>query len=232
MIQDLDILKQIQEWDKEIYALREALAGLPHQLELAREEVERQRERFAKCEEDLRKLQLKQKEKEIELQTKEDNVKRYEAQLMQVKTNKEYSSLQAEIRSLKADNSILEEGLIELIDEVEMLEKKTREEDKELKVKEELFQREAKAVEERTKSIHVNVSELERQKNEKIKSVDLEIAALYEQVVRNKRGVALIQVHGETCPACQMQLRPQVLNELKLKEKIVICENCSRLLYE
>jgi len=76
------------------------------------------------------------------------------------------------------------------------------------------------------------IESLARQKNEKIKEVNQEIAALYEQIVRNKRGVALVQVQGETCPACQMQLRPQMLNELKLKEKIVICENCSRLLYE
>ena len=76
------------------------------------------------------------------------------------------------------------------------------------------------------------IEALAKQKSEKIKEVKPEIASLYEQIVRSKRGLALVQVEGEDCPACQIQLRPQVINEVKLKENIVVCENCSRILCE
>ena len=58
-----------------------------------------------------------------------------------------------------------------------------------------------------------------------------EIASLYERIVEKKHGLALVKVEGEVCPACQMQLRPQVVNEIKMKEAIIVCDNCSRILY-
>ena len=115
MAQDLTILKEIQEWDKEIYSCREALEESPLELDQVKQELEEAQAILDERLEALQKLQLQQKEKEVELETKEENVKKYEGQLSQIKTNKEYTSLQIEIKSLKADNSLLEEAIIEFI---------------------------------------------------------------------------------------------------------------------
>ena len=83
----------------------------------------------------------------------------------------------------------------------------------------------------KAKEIDGKINALEKQRGEKIKTVNPEIASLYEQIVVKKRGLALVKVADEVCPACQMQLRPQVVNEVKLKERIILCDNCSRILY-
>lgn len=226
------ILNEVQETDRNIYALRDELEVLPEEVAVLQQRVEAMRKDFRKKEEELKKIQLKQKEQEVELQTKEENVKKYQAQLTQVKTNKEYTALQAEINSLKADNSMLEEKIIEFFDTVDANGKETDRLKGMLTAEERALQEKTKEVEEKKAKLKNQISELEKKKSEQIKNVNPEIAALYEKIVKLRNGLALVQVQGDTCPACQIQLRPQVLNELKLKEKIVVCENCSRILFE
>lgn len=231
MVQDIFVLKEIQEWDLEIYSLKETLNEIPLQLEESSRELERERAAFTEIQSSLQKLQLKQKEKEGELTAQEANIKKYEAQLTQVKTNKEYSSLQAEIVGLKADNSILEEAIIVLIDQVEAEQAQLRDLQKKLDEKKAAFEAKKKELESKAAEIREQVNVLSQKRNEKIKQVDPEIASLYDRVVSRKQGLAMVKVDGENCPACQMQLRPQVMNEIQLKEKLVVCESCSRILY-
>lgn len=231
MQQDLELLQEIQEWDKEIYSLLEISKDIPRNLEELNREVGVQRSLLKKFQEEVKSAQLKQKEKEGELATKEQNIKKLDAQLSQVKTNKEYASLQSEINSLKADNSLLEEEIILLFDQVEEVQKRADEQKKKVEVIEASFKQKEQELQEQVKELAKKIEALKQQKQNKIKLVNSEIASLYEQIVTKKHGLALVKVEGEVCPACQIQLRPQVVNEIKMREKVIICENCSRILY-
>src|SRR3989338_9524733 len=72
-------------------------------------------------EDGLKTIQVKRKEKEVDLASKETTMKKYNLQLMSVKTNKEYTSLQNEIEGLKADNSVLEEEILNFMEEIDSL---------------------------------------------------------------------------------------------------------------
>jgi len=54
---------------------------------------------------------------------------------------------------------------------------------------------------------------------------------LYLKIYKRNSGIALSPVSEEFCSLCHMRIRPQVINELKGKEKIILCENCGRILY-
>ena len=231
MEQDLKVLQEIQEWDKEIYSLLGISEEIPQAFAEVNREVEAERALLRSLQEGMKSVQLKQKEKEGQLAAKEENVKKYQTQLTQIKTNKEYSSLQSEINSLKADNSILEEEIIQLIDQVEALQKKVDEQKKKVESNEVRLKEKQKEFEEKSNELRLRIETLKTQKREKMKQVNPEFASLYEQIVTKKHGLALVKVEGEVCPACQIQLRPQVVNEIKMKEKIIICDNCSRILY-
>ena len=231
MDQDLKLLQEVQEWDKDIYSFMELLEAIPKNLAEVTREVETERAILKKFQDELKVIQLKQKEKEGLLSTKEENIKKLDGQLGQVKTNKEYSSLQAEINSLKADNSILEEEIIRLFDQVEEVQKRVESQKKKVEASEQHLKEKQKELDEKADELRQRIQTLKDQKKEKIKQVNPEFASLYEQIVTKKHGLALVKVDGEVCPACQMQLRPQVVNEIKLKETIIICDNCSRILY-
>lgn len=229
--ESLEILKKAQEIDGEIYAIRRELAAIPEILHQLTTEFEQEKSRMAQLDARLKEIQLRQKQKEGELNEKENLIRKYDAQLMQVKTNKEYSALKSEIASLRADGSILEDAILGILDEMDQVQKETREErDRLTQVEKEL---EAKKIElgERAQTLKADLARLTEKRTGVMAQAPPEARELYEKIVVKKEGLALVAVEGESCGGCRITLRPQVLNEVKLKESLVICDNCSRILY-
>ncbi len=231
MKKDIEHLKKIQDLDSEIYGCRQLMSQAPEEMQRLDAQVESERKTLRAVEEELRAVQLKQKDKEANLADKETNIKKYEAQLAQVKTNKEYASLQSEIRSLKADNSLLEEGIIELFDQIDKCQLKLKEEQAKIAAVEKEAREKKAALEAKVGEVEKKIGGLAAQKKELVKEVNPETASLYEKIVVNKRGLALVKIDGEVCSACQMRLRPQQINEIQMGEHVVLCEQCSRILY-
>ena len=231
MKKDIELLEKIQILDREIYANKLLIEELPEELTALDRELEAEKRTLKSIEEELKGLQLKQKQKESELQDKENNIKKLDGQLAMLKTNKEYAAMQQEIKSLKADNSILEEAILESFDLVSNCQQKLKTEQVRLQEIEAKTKEKKRVIEEKSKGLKARAEELEQQKKDFIKEVNPDMALLYEKIVRNKQGLALVKVETESCPACQLQLRPQQLNEIKLGENVVLCEQCSRILY-
>ena len=53
----------------------------------------------------------------------------------------------------------------------------------------------------------------------------------YHRIAGARGGVAVAAVSNQSCEACHVRIRPQVLAEIRTGREIIICENCSRILY-
>jgi predicted nucleic acid-binding Zn-ribbon protein len=133
---------------------------------------------------------------------------------------------------MKADNSVLEEAILVLMDEVEAETKQANAGKDSLKFEEKKLNDRKAELAEKEKVSRTGVEELKAKRKDFISQVSLETASFYERILAKKSGVALARIDSENCSSCQMKLRPQVLNEVKLQEKIILCENCTRILYE
>jgi len=227
----IEVLKKVQEIDRELFLAEERLRDIPGERESIRQKLEMEKVHLKELETALKSLQLKQKEKELELGQKEGQVKKLDGQLSQVKTNKEYSALQQEIASLKADNSILEEDIIRILDEVEAAGIEVKKENERLKQVEKEYHLFEEDVNQKEKKLKNDIEKYRKDRENITAKIDPEVKERYDLVVRKKQGIGLARVHGDNCGACQMKLRPQVLNEVLLESAMVTCENCSRFLY-
>ncbi len=224
-------LVKVQSLDVQIYRLRKEKEAKPKELEGLRGTLEASRDELKRGQERLKSLQVEMKTKEVELATKEEEVKKYQAQLFKIKTNKEYQALQKEIEGSKADNSVLEEEIINLLDEIDMVgEEASKKKDvaaaEEVKLKEE----EAK-VEVQLRQIEEELNKLNGERAALTPQVEPSVLARYERILANKDGLAMVRVEGEACQGCYMNVPPQVVNEIKMAKGLVICGNCSRILY-
>lgn len=229
--ESIDILKRAQQIDRELYEALQRLESIPAEKAHLDREFEMTKERLRELETSLKKLQLAQKDKEGQLGQKESQVKKLDGQLGQVKTNKEYSALQQEIASLKADNSLLEEAIIKILDEVEAAEEEVKKEKENLRMVEKDFGARKNELSDREKKLKENEQKLRQDRQGILSKVPQEVRELYDIIVQKKRGLGLAQVRGENCSGCQLALRPQLLNEVRLAQSLVVCENCSRILY-
>jgi len=53
----------------------------------------------------------------------------------------------------------------------------------------------------------------------------------YESIREKKGGVAIVPLSDNSCGGCQMGLTPNIVNEIIKAKVMVLCDSCSRILY-
>lgn len=227
----IEILKELQKIDSQIFKTKEALENKPRKIAILEEEFAKLSSSLKSLESEFKKVQLEHKDKDLALQTKEGTVNKHRNQLSQIKTNKEYNALQLEIEKMKADNSLLEEQIIMLLDKIDGLKAAIGKEKDVLALEEKKLNSAKSLVEIEIKELQDTISKLNIQRKIVI-TPDLkpEVLGLYERIKENRGEIAIIPVQDGHCSGCYVNLRAQVLNELSLG-KILTCDTCSRILY-
>lgn len=223
---------QLQKNDSCIYKLRqEKDMEKPSLLKKIKLEFEQKKEIISVDEKKIKELHLKNKEKEIDLGSKEESLKKIQGQLYQLKTNKEYQIKLNEIGSLKADISVAEENMLKILEEIESA-KKDLELKKEILCREEKnFKEEECKIKNQIKDIEIKISGLENKRNSFTNEIGEKTLAKYEQLLKTRGGLAIVPVNGNHCGFCGIAVTHQKINEIKMYDNLAFCENCVRILY-
>lgn len=231
--EQLKALIELQAVDKQLYGLRRQRQAKPIQIEQLKAALQAERQQVKALEEQAKVLQLKRANMEGDLAAKEATVKKFQGQLYQVKTNKEYTVLQHEIAGLKADNSVLEEEILKVMDQVDQQKAAVAAAGEAMKGHEVRTGAAIAVVEREIAELDTAIVTLQETRATIAPRVDPKILARYERIVEKKEGVGLVPVavDREACSGCHMNLPPQAINEIRLKERLITCESCARLLY-
>lgn len=222
---------ELQKIDGEIYKLKVELKEKPAILTQLQEEFELHKGTLLALEEKSKSVQVGRKEKELELKSKEDEIAKANAQLSQIKTNKEYTAKIAEIEHIKADQSVIEEKILMSFDESERINKDIELEKAKVGEQEKNYLAKKKEAEEDVRVIEDRIKVLDAQRMQAVTGVEPEFLNRYSKILQHKEGVAIVPVQGNTCGGCYMNVTPQQLNMIRMNEKLVECEMCSRILY-
>lgn len=227
----LKLLVELQGLDTQIFRSEEELEAIPQRIGAMDEQFKTKSANLKALEDGVKTLQLKRKEREGELQSKEESIKKFQSQMFQVKTNKEYSALQEEINRVKADNSVIEEDIIKIFDQVDAENRKIAQEKEFLKKEEAVFAEAKRVLNDEAARIQGAVEKLRIQRAELAAKVDKTVLTKYERILSSKDHLAVVSVAGDSCQGCFRILPPQVINEIRIKAGLVVCENCARILY-
>ncbi len=227
----LKVLLEIQNIDLKIHSIEKEITEIPRELKSKEELLNNMREQIKKFKKDIEKAIVERKNKELELETNQGTIRKYQSQLYNVKTNKEYASLLHEIEELKRKNSLLEDGIIDLMEKIESGEELLEKKKKELENEEKNYQKEVEEGNKKLEKLKTEKQELEKKKNKLSPSISQNILTKYEKLIKIK-GMGLVPVINGTCGGCHMELPPQVINEVKGGKRLVTCERCSRILYQ
>jgi len=224
-------LVALQHVDAQIYQYRKESQEKPALLERLKEDFEAKKTHLKELEEKYKSIQLKRKEQEMDLKSKEEAIAKANMQLSQIKTNKEYTAKISEIENIKADQSIIEEKILMSYDEGDAI-KATIEKEKELVVAEEKkYNDEKKQIEDLVQELNKKISQLEEDRKKITPLIEKTYLGRYEKILANKDGLAMVPVQGNVCGGCFMNIPAQVINEIKMHDKIILCELCARILY-
>jgi hypothetical protein len=225
-------LKKLQNVDVEILALREERERLPQELSQEQQALEDSKALLSQEENELKDLQVSHKEKEVALQSQEEHIKKLQGQLYQVKKNDEYRALENEIASSKADNSIIEEEILKLFDAIDEKKKIIEQKKQDVISAEGALKEKEKEVKERVAKLDIEIQGLDEQRSQLASNIDGEVLDMYERIIKAKKAqLAIVSIKDSACQGCFMHVRPQLINEVKLGKDLILCENCSRILY-
>ena len=224
-------LVELQKIDVEIYAFKKELKEKPNFIEGLKNEFEGKKLRLKGLEDKLKAVLLARKDHELELKVKEEAITKANGQLFQLKTNKEYTVKLAEIESLKADKSIIEEKILISFDEYDTMGREIEKEKARVGEEEKKFLAQKKETEIEIKLTEDRVRVLESQRKQMLDGVDPVYLSRYERILLHKEGLAIVAVREHTCGGCYMNVPQQTSNAIKMHDRLVECEMCARILY-
>lgn len=227
----IESLIKLQTIDSEIYALKAEKESKPQEIRTLEVSFEEKKQSLANLEKTSLDLQNQRKDKELDLSSKEENIKKLQTQLYQLKTNKEYQAMLQQIDDTKADASVIEDKILELLDRFDKIKTEINKEKQRLQEEEKILNDEKTKIEGRIKEIDERLAQLEAQRRQIIPEITPSIFAQYERILLNRDGLAIVSVKNNSCSGCNMSVPPQVINLIKMYERIITCEICNRILY-
>lgn len=231
MVDQLKALIELQALDSQIYQLKRDLARKPEEASSLKAQHQKAIQEASVEEAQYKGLEVKRNQKEMDLGEKENQIKKLQLQLFQVKTNKEYSALHKEIEGLKADKSVLEEEILKFMEETDGLKVRIQGEKETLKVREGSLNAELTRIDQDAQTLQASIEELQKNRAIVVAKVDPIALRRYERILERKEGLALVPVTGDACSGCNMVLPPQMINEILTATRFIACESCARLLY-
>lgn len=227
----LKTLVELQDIDAQIYALEDEKASKPKEADALQAALEEKKQSLAILEGKSLDLQKQRKDNELELATKEQEIKKLQTQLYQLKTNKEYQAMLQQIEEVKVGSSLIEDKILELFEQADKLKNEIEQEKQRLKEEERLTLEAKRKIEERIKEIDERLAQLAAQRNRVIPGIDKNIFSQYERILQSRDGLAIVKVRDNACAGCNMFVPPQVINLIRMYERIITCEVCNRILY-
>lgn len=228
---EFEKLIHLQRLDSEIRQVNLFLENTPPLIEEIDKKIEKSSQLAAAAKEKLVENQKKRRELEAEVKVIKAQVAKYKRQLNEVKTNKEYAAMLKEISESEKKVDGLEEEIIAEMLRADEIEAEIKEANRRFTEAKEKFSQEKEAIFQKKKELEEKARQLGRDRQELLPQIPADQVTLYLRISSKKSGVALSPVKDDFCAMCHMRIRPQVLNELRDTRKLILCENCGRILY-
>jgi hypothetical protein len=177
-------------------------------------------------------LNHKYRSYETDVRMNLDGIKKSEAKLSSVKTNKEYQALLKEIDDLKEKNSNLEDVMIEFLDRIEDAENTLNAKMTEYSELQARLNNEKETIQEETETGKRQLENLDVALNSVVAEIDAGLLAIYNKTKSLQgNGIAIVAVKDAICQGCNMNIPPQMYNELQRGDSLKKCPICDRIIY-
>lgn len=229
----LSSLVRLQKIDSKLDEVQILKGELPMEVKDLEDEIEGLHARQTRVEEEINGIQEFIEQKKEGIKEAQALIKKYEKQSENVKNNREFEAINKEIEMQQLEEKLCEKHIKDATEEIA---DKVRQLDLA-----------KKAVATKESNLNGKKAELEKIINETEKEekhynkdaadarshVDERLIMSYDRIRKNYRnGLAVVPVERDSCGGCFHAIPPQKQSEIKLRKKIMVCENCGRILVD
>ncbi|UCD16571.1 MAG: hypothetical protein JSV44_08900 [Candidatus Zixiibacteriota bacterium] len=230
MQEDLEMLLQLQVIDYDLGELERSKEYIPDMMENLKREMEEIARQFENTRQSLADSRVALKGLELDVNSKQEELKKLQNQMMAIKTNKEYDALVSQIDNVKEAINEGETRLLELIEKIEKLELEISDFEKKAKEIQDQNEKQLTILKEKMDSVGTKVRMKEDERSNITVRIPRPIMSTYERVRKNRGGAAVVPVRKRACGGCYKALSPHVIQEIKRHNQLITCDNCGRIL--
>jgi len=231
--QKLKALYDLQTVHTKIDRIRQVRGELPMEVADLEDDVAGLETRIQKIKNELDDLEDDIVNRKNVIRDAQANIKKYEAQLNDVKNNREYDAISKEVEI---------QGL-----DIQVSEKKIREYGFEITSKTQIYDKALAELEGRRADLEAKKAELDNITSETEKdeaeltseaeaakqNIDERLLIAYTRLRGNaKNGLAVVTIQRDSCSGCFNQIPPQRQSDIRQRKKIIVCEHCGRILVD
>jgi predicted nucleic acid-binding Zn-ribbon protein len=229
----LKALIHLQKIESKLDEIQILKGELPMEVKDLEDEIAGLRARRVRTEEEINGIQEFINSRNEAIKESQALINKYEKQSDNVKNNREYEAINKEI-----ENQTLE---------VKLAEKHIKDANEDLLEKSLQHDKVNKQIEAKEKNLEHKRSELDKiiadtEKEEKAlnkdisksrEEVDERLLTSYERIRTSYRnGLAVVPIQRDSCGGCYNSIPPQRQSEIRQRKKIIVCENCGRILVD
>ena len=179
----------------------------------------------------LKKIQLRKRDAEGELQTLTDKIGTSKLKMKAAGLSpSSYEALQKEIDSLTEKASDVETRVLEDMEKIELLEKDTQKNTKLIAKRTEQFENMKFAIDKQILALNEEIVNLKTSKNQVSLKIDASLLELYEELRRKKGGQIIYETEVPSCPACGMGFSNGFVTTISRHDGAETCPYCGLLI--
>ena len=234
----IDALHQLQAVENKLRQIRDQLDRKSRAVKAQTVRLTTIEDELADKHEEVKRRQVATAQIELQFKSRQVSIDKHRQQLNSAKSNKEYSAILTQLNTERADNSKLEDSVLQEMTAIDQVNASRDQMKQELDVQrgklvemENIHQQERQRLEEQ-------IAKLEDQRQEAASVVPPTALAVFERVAHSHEGQAMAQVlksHPKReeylCNGCNMSIPVEVVNSLMTRDDLQQCQICGRVLY-
>ena len=228
---DLDKLIRLQQLETTAENARRKIADHPERTRALDARLQSARDAVAGVKARLTVAQEKRRADEKEVSTVQARLAKYKDQLLELKTNREYTAMLHEIETAQNDIKGREDRILEIMMESDELNAEVKKTEAELKTAEKEVASERALLEKEVVQLQAELDMTASARAALVAQIERSALAIFETTAKGRKGVAVAEARNGLCTICHVRLRPQVFNEVLKNESIIQCDSCRRILY-
>jgi len=188
------------------------------------------RQQLAQQQAAIEQSERQQRTLERELGGYQDALRKTQSKAHEVKTNKEYSAILAEIAIGKQRLEALEDQLLALMEATDQQRQASRVQEQRVQAAlQELVEQQQQIQQEQTLLQRDIAAEQERRQHT-VTGLDVKLYEQYQKVAAQHGGRVVAQLQDGVCNGCYLKVQPQLISEIRLQTQLFTCPHCRLML--
>ncbi len=226
-------LVKLQKIDSKLDEIQILKGELPMEVSDLEDEILGLHARRVRIEEEINGITEFIETKKAFIKDGEATLAKYEKQSDNVKNSREFEALTKEIEMLQLENKLAEKHIRDANEELSDKARALEASKKQIASKEGVLNHKKGELEKIIVDTEKEETHFRKISDGARASVDERLLYSYDRIRKNYRnGLSVVPVERDACGGCFNSVPPQRQSEIKLHKKIVVCENCGRILVD